>query len=233
MEAARSRPRSSISPRDSQVARLVLAGLGDAGRIDQDTLRCGLGELTGSGGDIDGVADHCVLVPARTADVAGDDLAAGHADTGVEAGMAPAQLFELSTEPERGGQRVTRVVGLRERCTEDAQGGIAFELVDPAALCLDGRDHGGEKVVEHRNDAIRRQPFGEGSRSLDVDEEHRHLANLTAKVGVVQCVPGNVGADVAPEQLTQVLALAQARGHPVETKLEIADLAAVGDRHRC
>jgi hypothetical protein len=57
--------------------------------------------------------------------------------------VAPAQLFELSTEPERGGQRVTSVVRLGKRCTEDAQGGIAFEHVDPAALCLDGRDHGG------------------------------------------------------------------------------------------
>jgi hypothetical protein len=217
-----------------RLPRSLLLGAGrlHAGGIDEQAARRVLGQLTEARGDVDRVTDDGVFVASRAPDVPGHDVARADTNAGVEVGMALVQLFELRSEPARGGQRVTRVVRLGKRCTEDAQGGVAFELVDPTALGLDGRDHGGEKVVEHRHDVIRRQPFGEGSRSLDVDEEHRHLANLTAKVGIVQRVAGNIGADVAPKQLTQVLALAQARGHPVETKLDIADLAAVGDRHR-
>ena len=133
-----------------------------------------------------------------------------------------------------GAQRVAGGVRAVVRRSEHAQGGVALELVDPAALLLDDLDDEREEAVEQHHHLMRRAAQRQAGRADHVHEDDRHLAQLAAQLDLPLALErrlGHLAAHVAAEQIAQALALAQARCHRVEAGLEQADLAAVVDGH--
>src|SRR5947208_7780006 len=113
---------------------------------------------------------------------------------------------------------------------EHTQGGVALELVDPAAVAGDDFDHDREEAVQGAHDD-RRVLCGSDSRRADqVDEQDCGLACLPAEPDPTgERLAGNVLPDVAAEQITDALSLSQSRNHAVEASLQEADLVAVKD----
>ena len=119
------------------------------------------------------------------------------------------------------------------RRAEDAQRGVALELVHPAAVPLGGLDHELEERVEQGD-----RPRSGGRRAASVVDPTRSTnSTATSRTSppsrdlAVERGVRHVPAHVPPEQVAQVLALGQAGGHPVEAGLELAHLAAVVHGH--
>jgi hypothetical protein len=101
-------------------------------------------------------------------------------------------------------------------------------------VCLHLLHHDREEAVQERDDLVRRAANRQARRAEHVHEDDRHLAQLAAQLDVAVALQRrlrHLAADVAPEQVTQPLALVQAGRHGVEAGLQQADLAAVVDRH--
>ena len=62
-------------------------------------------------------------------------------------------------------------------------GRVTLELVDEAAVLLDGLDHHPEELVEHAHDLAGRTRRGQLGRPDQVDEQHRDIAFLAAELG--------------------------------------------------
>ena len=218
------------------LGELPLAGLLAPSPRERDVrgehpLRPLLGQLAEARRLVDRVADHRVLKALLGADVAGHGDPRRDADPEAD----PAHLaVEAIGEPPRGAQRVAGRVVAGHRGAEDAQRSVALELVDEAALGLDGLDDDPEEAVEQRGrprSAAERQ--GDRRRADEVDEHGADLALLAPEASAAaQRRAGDLAADLAAEQVADVLALAQALGHPVEARLQQADLAAVVDPPR-
>ena len=137
-----------------------------------------------------------------------------------------------SRERARGGERAAGRVVERQRRAEHGQRRVALELVDPAAVVLDDLDDDAEELVEQRDDLLRRALGGHRGRADEVDEQHGDLELLAAELDpALLRGAGDVLADVAAEQVAQLLALAQPVVHPVEAGLQQPEVAAVEDRH--
>ena len=122
------------------------------------------------------------------------------------------------------------MVVLRDGCAEDAQGAVALELVDEPAFGPHGADDGVEEPVEDLDHRVRILPLRESGRADDVDE-HRGGFDLlpTAAEFALHREPRDVGADVAPEDITHPLPLAQTSNHRVEAGLDKTDLTGFVD----
>ncbi len=182
-----------------------------------------LGQLAQPRGLVDRVADHRVLEARLRAHVAGHRAARGHADPGLEP-------LEAGPDPLRqrapGGERAARGVVERQRRAEHGQRRVALELVDPAAVVLDDLDDDAEELVELGDDLLRRALGRHRGRADEVDEQHGDLELLAAELDpALLGGAGDVLADVAAEQVAQLLALAQPVAHPVEAGLEQAEVA--------
>ena len=98
-------------------------------------------------------------------------------------------------------------------------------------MVLDHLDDDAEELVEAGDDLLRRVLGGQLRGADEVDEQHRHLQLLAAQLDpAFHRGARDVLADVAAEQVAQLLALAQPRVHPVEAGLEQAEVAAVEHR---
>ncbi len=132
----------------------------------------------------------------------------------------------------RRAARSAAVAGIveRHRRAEDAQGGVALELVHQPAVALDRLDDGPEEAVEHRDELGRFGLAGQPRRPGDVDEQGDNLAALAAQRDAAgDRLAGDRRADVAAEQVLDPLALAQPLDHVVDAALQHADLADVVD----
>ena len=119
-----------------------------------------------------------------------------------------------------------------DRRAEDGQRRVALELVDEAAVAVDGVDDDAEELVEQADDLGRRDGRGQLCRADQVDEQHRDVAFLAAELGAaLQGAAGDVLADVAAEQVAQPLPLGQVADHVVESGLQQAQFAGVVDLH--
>ena len=121
-----------------------------------------------------------------------------------------------------------------DRGAEDGQCGVALELVDEAAVAVDGVDDDAEELVEQADDL----GGGPGGRQLggtdQVDEKDGYVALLAAELGAAfQGAAGDVLADVATEKITQPLPLGEVANHVVESGLQQAQFAGVVDLHMC
>ncbi len=76
------------------------------------------------------------------------------------------------------------MVGLVGRRPEDAQGGVALELVDPSAFGHHHPDDDGEEAVELVDHLVRAMALGEGGEVGEIDEQGGDLAHLTAEGGL-------------------------------------------------
>ena len=119
-----------------------------------------------------------------------------------------------------------------DRHTEDAQRGVALELVDEAAVLLDGVDDDIEEFVQHLDDLARPPGDRKLGRAHQVDEQHRDVALLATEFGTAfQRSPRHVLADVPAKEVAQSLAFAEFADHVVEARLQQAQLAGVVDLH--
>ena len=102
-------------------------------------------------------------------------------------------------------------------------------LTAPPSSAIDVDDDG-EELVEQLDDLARRALVGQLGRADQVDEQHGDLALLAAhRDPALQRLAGDVLADLAAEQVAQLLALLEALDHAVEARLQQPDLAAVVD----
>ena len=205
------RPRSVVLPDCCQCAASSVAGRRDRRPGREQPAVDVLGELGEPGGGVHGVADDRVLEPAVVADVAGDHLAGGDADAGPDLGHLDRQ--PAGHRPGRGEGRA-RVVVERHRRAEHREDRVADELVDQAVPPVDLVDDDAEEPVQHRHHVGGRVLGGVRRRPDQVDEQHRHHPGLPAELDLAE-LGGGLGhllADVPPEQVPDVLALAQARG---------------------
>ena len=93
-------------------------------------------------------------------------------------------------------------------------------------------DHEREEAVEQGDDLGRVALGGQPRRALEINEQDRRLTGFPAELHpVLERVAHDVLPDLAPEQVTELLALAQPGQHPVKAGLEQPDLAAVIHRH--
>jgi hypothetical protein len=147
-------------------------------RVAQKCLT-GRGTLFEPRGHVDRVPD------SEGVALADDDLAGVHADPALDSDSPVA--LELVVEPAETLTHVPRradsaksVVLVHHRDTEDGHDGVADELLDGAAVALDGLPHGAE-VVGH--DAPRRlgvEAFAHCGGAGDIAEDNRHrLPNLS------------------------------------------------------
>ena len=125
-------------------------------------------------------------------------------------------------------QGLGRVVVELDGCAEDGQHGVADELVHQALLTIDLLDDHAEEAVEQVDHLGRVALGGQRGGADDVDEQHRDHPGLAAELDVARGGRlGDVLADVAAEDVAQVLTFAQAVDHLVEPCLELAELGAV------
>ena len=119
-----------------------------------------------------------------------------------------------------------------DRRAEDGERGVALELVDEAAVAVDGVDDDAEELVEQADD-LGGGPGGRQLRRADqVDEQHGDVAFLTAELGAAfEGAAGDVLADVAAEKVTQPLPFGEVANHVVESGLQQAQFAGVVDLH--
>ena len=121
----------------------------------------------------------------------------------------------------RRGQCRTGGIRVFQRCTEDAQGRVAQELVDETAVLPDGFDDDVEELVEQVDDFAWRMGGGQLGRAHQIDEQHRDVAFLAAQFGTaLQCPSRDVLADVAAEQVAHALAFTEFADHVVEAGLQ-------------
>ena len=131
-----------------------------------------------------------------------------------------------------GGQRGAGGVRVLQWGAEDAQRGVALELVDEAAVVLDGVDDDPEELVEQADHLAGRPGGSQLGGAHQVDEQHRDVAFLAAEFGAaLQRATRDVLTDVAAEQVTHALAFGQLANHVVESGLQQAQFAGVVDLH--
>ena len=130
-------------------------------------------------------------------------------------------------------QRTALGVADRRRGAEHAHRAVTLELVDPAAVLAHDLDDDRVEAVQAPDHVLGRRGLCVGGRSDDVDEQHRHVAQLAAElgaVGAVERMARDVLADLTRVQILDALALAQTVDHRVEARLQRADLGRVVDR---
>ncbi len=215
------------------VSGFTVSGTHDGGLGGENAARSALGFVAQTSRFVHRVTDHRVLVALLGAHVPGHDLAARHSDPRVEFGVSIAKLTQTFGQKPRRAERPGRVVGLIGRNTEHAEGGVALELVHPTPLGLGGGDDGGEELVQQADDFLRRPADRKHGRAGQVDEQRAGFPDLTAQRAIpLQCLLGDLGPDMTPEQITQTFPLPQSPGHLVESRLEQADLGGVVHLHR-
>src|SRR3954447_11812047 len=78
-------------------------------------------------------------------------------------------------------ERTAGGVGEVEGRAEDAQSGVALELVDPPAVAGDRLHDHREEAIEQLDDLLRCARLGQAGRADDVDEQHGRLALLATE----------------------------------------------------
>ena len=87
-------------------------------------------------------------------------------------------------------------------------------------MFLNGVDDDPEELVEQFDDFAGWTGRGQLGRTDQVDEQHRDIALLTAEFGApFQGSSGDVLPDIAAEEVTHPLALAELANHVVEARL--------------
>lgn len=163
------------------------------------------------------ISDHRVLEPGVRTDVARNGPSRRDADT--EFGL-PEHRNEFVMQFAGGGQCGAGRVRVLDGCAEDAQRGVALELVDEAAVFLHRVDHNPEEVVEHGDDLAGRPGGGQFGGTDQIDEQHGHITFLAAEFGAaLECSAGDILSDIAAEKIAHPLPLAEFANHVVEAGL--------------
>ena len=166
---------------DRASAEAAERGLADEDRADR---RLGLE----AGGDVHDVPDDGVLaVAARSAEHAGVDLAAVHADAEPrpvlvvlrDAGGCPLQK-------ERGPRRARRVVGRLPFLVVDHHQLVAHDLVHLASARLHERDEPLEVRVQHGRDLARVVALRVGGEAAEVGEHDAHVLRACERLVEVE-----------------------------------------------
>ena len=158
----------------------------------------------------------------------GDDRARSHANARLEL-----QIRELGVHLPGGSQCVASGVLKGQRGTEDSEGGITLKFIDDALVFVDDLHDAVEELVEGGHDVLRGTLRGEASGADDVHEQHRDVAGFAAQLRVLlQSAAGDLRADVAAEEVRDLLAFLQASHHLIEAGLHHADLGGIVNAHR-
>src|SRR4051794_21746381 len=208
----------------------LLAPLGGAleraGR-GQHAALAGLRQLRQPRRLVDRIADHRVLEALRMTHVAGHHHAGRHTDRRLQLRQIAAHaLVDLTRRAKCTAGGIVHVVG----SAEHAQRTVALELVDPPAVAMSHVDHDLEVAVQQLEDLVRVALRRQGRRPDQVHEQHSGLALLASQFGSpLERRIRNMRADVATEQIAQLLALAQPGDHRVEAGLHHTELGPVVD----
>ena len=201
----------------------------DRRRGRQRPTRLGTRQLGQPGRLVDRLADYRVLESLIRTDVAGNHLPGRHPDSG-------RTLGHFAGQPPRdrpdGRQRIILRVIQGYRRAEDREGRVALELVHESVVAVDFLDDHPEETVEQVDDLHWRSGADQLGRTDDVDEDHGNVAYFAAQRGPLLLGRGRyLAPHMFAEQIAHPFALAQARGHRVESPLKLAEFGAVEHHH--
>ena len=147
--------------------------------------------------------------------MAGDHVPGGHPDACLQF-----QARQFAAEFAGGLEGVGGGVVDGDGRTEHGQRGVALELVDHALVAVHHLNDDLEEVVQRGHDLLRGVVDGEGGGADHVDEYDGHAAVLPAELRLLlERLLGDLGADVAAEDVSDALALVEAAHHLVEPGL--------------